>query len=145
MKNLTKTVMKAALALALSGAAFGAHAANNVATVKVKNLTAATAVYGYEYFAGTASPTPTNIAANGNITFTVTSAFDTVSGMRFTYTSGTKACRFVASHTVNIVSGAITYTKTGTSIGSTFATCTAAITAASPTSPYNYTVEFSIK
>lgn len=114
-------------------------------TVKVKNLTAATAVYGYEYFAGTASPTPTNIPANGNITFAVTSGFDTVSGMRFTYTSGTKACRFVASHTVNIVSDAITYTKTGTSIGTTSATCTAAITAASPFSPYNYTVKFSIK
>lgn len=37
------------------------------------------------------------------------------------------------------------WTKTGTSIGTTRATCNANITAAQAGLPYNYTVEFEIK
>ncbi len=144
--KLSKKVGLATLGCMVAAIAAGnAHAANTVTTVKVTNNTAATAVYAFEYFAGTASPTPTNISAGGNITFAVTSVANIVSGLRFTYTSSTKACRFAASHTVNVSTMVPTWTKTGTSIGSTFATCGAVITAASPTNPWNYTVEFTIQ
>jgi hypothetical protein len=128
-------------AVAVAG---NAQAANTVTTVKVTNSTNAPAVYGPVSFAGTASPTPTNIAAGGSLTFLVTSLSDIVSGIHFTYTSGTKECRFDASHTVNVITHVPTWTKSGTSIGTTSATCGATITAASPTDPYNYTVEFTI-
>jgi len=77
--------------------------------------------------------------------FVLTRAADTVSGMRFVYTSGTKKCRFAASHRVNVSTKVPSFTKTGTSIGSTRATCNANITAVQTSLPYNYTVEFEIK
>ena len=75
----------------------------------------------------------------------LTSVADTVSGMRFVYASGNKKCRFAASHQVNPSTKVPSWTKTGTSIGTTRATCNANITAAQAGLPYNYTVEFEIK
>ena len=122
-----------------------AHAANTSVTVKVKNSTTTEAAYTYEYFSGSVSPTPGSILPSNTTTFYLTSVADTVSGMRFVYASGNKKCRFAASHQVNPSTKVPSWTKTGTSIGTTRATCNANITAAQAGLPYNYTVEFEIK
>ncbi len=119
--------------------------AGTLVTVKVKNSTAVQADYTYEYFSGSVAPSPGTIPASSTGNFVLTSGADIVSGMRFVYTSGTKKCRFAASHTVNVSTKVPSFTKTGTSIGSTRATCNANITAIQTSLPYNYTVEFEIK
>lgn len=70
--------------------AFNAEAANTMATVQVENKTANTAVYGYEYFSGSVSPAPVDIAPGQATSFVLTSVSDSVSGMRFTYASGSR-------------------------------------------------------
>ncbi|MCW2292424.1 hypothetical protein M2262_002474 [Pseudomonas sp. BIGb0408] len=103
------------IALAASMVA-GAHAGTSV-TIKVKNSTTADAQFTYEYFSGSVSPAPGSILPSGTSTFILTSGADTVSGMRFVYTSGSKQCRFAASHTVDPRTRVPTFNKTGTSIG----------------------------
>lgn len=132
-------------AVALFASMVATAQAGTLVTVKVKNSTAAIAVYTYEYFSGSVSLAPGSIDASTTSSFILTSGADTVSGMRFVYTSGTKKCRFAASHTVNVSTKVPSFTKTGTSIGSTRATCSANITAVQTSLPYNYTVEFEIK
>ncbi|QQQ50796.1 hypothetical protein JJQ97_00650 [Pseudomonas syringae] len=121
-----------------------AHA-GTIVTVKVKNSTTGPAEYTYEYFSGSVSPSPSTILPSATTTFALTSVADTVSGMRLVYTSGTKKCRFAATHQVNPSSNVPSWTKTGTSIGSSNATCSAKITAVQASLPYNYTVEFEIR
>jgi hypothetical protein len=146
MKLFTKPALTIAGALLATIAVAGtAQAANTLVSVKVTNSTSVTAIYAAVSYAGTVSPTPTNILPGANTSFQVTSLSDIVSGLHFTYTAGTKECRFDASHTVNVVTHVPTWTKTGTSIGTTFATCGATITAASAVDPYNYSVEFTIQ
>lgn len=118
---------------------------HSVFAAAVKNSTTTEAAYTYEYFSGSVSPTPGSILPSNTTTFYLTSVADTVSGMRFVYASGNKKCRFAASHQVNPSTKVPSWTKTGTSIGTTRATCNANITAAQAGLPYNYTVEFEIK
>lgn len=130
---------------ALFASMVAAAQAGTVSTVKVKNSTNLPASYTYEYFSGSVTPTPSSIPEGGTTTFYLTSAFETVSGMRFVYTSGNKKCRFAASHQVNPSTKAPSWSKTGTSIGTSRATCNANITAIQAGPPYNYTAEFEIK
>lgn len=132
-------------AIALFGSMAATAHASTIVTVNVKNSTTTPAAYTYEYFAGSVSPTPGEIQPSATGTFLLTSGSELVSGMRFVYTSGPKQCRFAASHTVNPMTGVPTFTKTGTSIGRTRATCNATITGIKPSSPFDYTVNFEIK
>ncbi|WP_232923411.1 hypothetical protein [Pseudomonas synxantha] len=116
-----------------------------IVTVKVKNSTTGPAAYTFEYFSGSVAPSPSTILPSATTTFALTSVADTVSGMRFVYTSGSKKCRFAASHQVNPTTKTPSWTKMGTSTGSDKATCNANITAIQSAPPYNYTVEFEIK
>ncbi|MNY54204.1 hypothetical protein D3C86_1900460 [compost metagenome] len=67
--------------------------------------------------------------------------------MRFTYTVGHKKCRFQASHTVRpLMTGAIpNWKKSAQSIGPGRATCSVAITQATPSDPFDYKVKFTIQ
>lgn len=132
-------------AIALFGSMMAAAHASTAVTVNVKNSTASQADYTYEYFAGSVSPTPGTIAPYATETFQLTSGSELVSGMRFVYTSGSKKCRFAASHTVNPMNGVPTFNKSGASIGTTRATCNANISAVKPSAPFDYTVNFEIK
>jgi len=135
---------KVLTAVALS-ATFAVAAQANTVDVKVTNATGEIAVFTYEYFSGSVTPSPVDIPAAGSTSFKLTSGADSVSGMRFVYTAGRKECRFAASHITDLRTGVPTFKKTGTSIGSRNASCTANITATSFTAPYNYTVEFQIR
>ncbi|VXC09993.1 conserved hypothetical protein [Pseudomonas sp. 8Z] len=119
--------------------------ASPIATIKLRRSPNPQAGYICEYFSGSVAPTPGTIQPSAATAFVLTSGADIVSGMRFVYTSGTKKCRFAASRTVNVSTKVPSFTKTGTSIGSTRATCNATITAVQTSLPYNYTVEFEIK
>lgn len=146
--NFESTLMRISKlfgAIALFAAMVATAQAGTFVTIKVKNSTTASAEYTYEYFSGSVSPSPGSILPSNTTTFQLTSIADTVSGMRFVYTSGNKKCRFAASHQVNPSTQVPSWTKTGTSIGSTSATCKANITAVQTGLPYNYTVEFEIK
>ena len=61
-----------------------------IVTVKVKNSTSGPAAYTFEYFSGSVAPSPSTILPSATTTFALTSVADTVSGMRFVYTSGNK-------------------------------------------------------
>ncbi|MDD2557182.1 MAG: hypothetical protein PHH87_02710 [Desulfuromonas sp.] len=132
-------------AIALFGSMAATAHASTVVTVNVKNSTATQAEYTYEYFAGSVNPTPGTIQPSATSTFQLTSGSELVSGMRFVYTSGSKKCRFAASHTVNPMNGVPTFNKSGASIGTSRATCNANISAVQPTPPFNFTVAFEIK
>jgi hypothetical protein len=148
------TVMKCAKKVGLAGflgfvASVGsvAASANTVTTINVSNRTAVLAVFGREYFSGSVQPAPGPIDANSSTRFTLTSFGYQASGMRFTYTAGTKKCRFTASHVaLPSMRGHIpTRKKAGESIGRSRATCTASISLPTMGVPFNYTVNFTIQ
>ncbi len=132
-------------AMALFGSMVATAHASTVVTVNVKNSTTDPATYTYEYFAGSVNPAPGTILSSATESFKLTSGSAQVSGMRFVYTSGSKQCRFAASHTVNPMNGVPTFNKSGVSIGTKRATCNANISAVQPTLPFNFTVDFEIK
>lgn len=133
------------LAAALFASMIASAHAGTIVTVKVKNSTAAPAEFTYEYFSGSIYPSPSTIPPSATTTFAMASVVETASGIRFVYTSGKKKCHFSATHIVSPSSNAPSWTKIGTSIGSSNATCNAIITTAQAERPYNYTVEFEIK
>ncbi|HLO86644.1 MAG TPA: hypothetical protein VK203_16825 [Nostocaceae cyanobacterium] len=101
---------------------------------------------------GTATPgVPLSILANNtniNPTFTVRSPFTNIASIHFSYSAGTRQCRFSTSLTTTpTIFGSLipSWTKSGTSTGSTFANCEAKITVANPNTPFNYTVEFTMR
>ncbi|MDF0732955.1 hypothetical protein P0Y43_19875 [Pseudomonas entomophila] len=115
---------------------------NTVASVTVKNDTSTPAAFTYEYAFGTFDPVPSTISGNATLRFVLNGASSASSGMRFTYSAGSKRCKFEASH---ITIPNIGWTKKATSTGSARATCEAKITRASATPPYDYGVEFTIR
>jgi len=133
------TLCGLAFALAASAAS-----AETVISVTVNNHTTATAVYSYINGTGTATPAPpSNIIAGGNTTSSVSNTYTfPVAAWNFYYTAGTKQCKFMTSLTTN--QNIPTWTKSGTSTGTTGATCSSTITYASPTSPFSYSVTFGI-
>jgi hypothetical protein len=133
---------------AISASLAGQAAASNTeAKVTVVNQTSETAVFGYEYFSGSVSSTPTAIEKGTTANFTLTSVSNWASGMRFTYTAGRKKCRFEASHSARLLLGRAipNWKKNAASIGPGRANCTVTVTQASPNDPFNYSVKFTIQ
>lgn len=140
-----KGVGSALLALCAVMVSVRAQAANNVATVIVDNKTAAVATFTYEHLTGSASPMFAEVSPANTGTFRVTSYADSVSGMRFVYTSGSKKCRFSVSHSAPPPSYIPSWKKDAVSIGAARASCTVKIEKISAQMPYDYTVRFTIK
>lgn len=84
-------------------------------------------------------PASTDIAGRGALEFCVTSGSDIASGMRFTYASGSKKCRFSASRagTPSVVGYLPSWKKDAQSIGRTRATCTATSVKVDANLPFN--------
>lgn len=146
MKNKKNVVLARVLGAVVSLGSVAANA-NTETTVLVTNRTSETAIFGYESFSGSISPTPGSISAGGSDHFALTSFGYYASGLRLTYTAGAKKCRFTASHTARPSLGKFIprWDKAGDSIGRSRATCTATITNPRPSIPFNYTVNFSIQ
>lgn len=121
-----------------------AQAQNNVATVTVDNQTDSTAQFTFEHLVGTANPMFSAVQRKQASTSKVTSYSPLVSGMRFTYTSGAKACRFSASHTSGTGNTPV-WNKDARSIGSSRAKCSVVLQRVSAQPPYDYTVKFTIQ
>lgn len=145
MNSFKKTVVASLL---ISGAMLaGAVQAGTTVTVVVENQTASTAVYTSEMFSGSVSPLPGDIKGYSVSNFTLSNGTDIASGMRFSYTVGTKACLFSASHLGKPSMGSYipSWKKEARSTGRVNATCTAVITKANANLPFDYAVKFTIK
>lgn len=90
---------------------------------------------------GTIHPSLLPVNAGSSQTYIVSSPHPSIGSVRFTYSAGTKSCRFDTSVTTN-PSGIPIWTKSGRSTG---ATCEAKITAVDMVAPFNYTVEFTMR
>lgn len=123
----------------------GAVAANNTATVIIDNRTSTVATFTYEQLSGTARPVFSEVPKNDIRTFVVTSLTDSASGMRFSYSSGDKKCRFIVSHTAPPPHYVPNWKKEATSTGSSRATCTVKLERISSNLPYDYTVRFTMQ
>ncbi|MDY7561731.1 hypothetical protein QN382_08920 [Pseudomonas sp. 10B1] len=146
MKCAKKAVLAGFLGLVASVSSVAASA-NTETKIFVNNRTSASAVFGPGQFSGSVTPPPGQIDGGRSTNFTLTSFGYQASGIRFTYTAGTKKCRFTASHlAMPSMRGHIpTWKKAGESIGSSRATCTASISLPTLGIPFNYTVNFTIQ
>lgn len=144
MSNKKKMAIFFCVALG-AGTQANAQAANNVATVIIDNKTTASAGFTYEYIAGTASPVFGSVPAQSDRLYEVTSFADSISGMRFVYTSGSKQCRFNISHAVSSSGNVPAWKKDADSIGSSKARCMVNVERISAQMPYDYTVRFTIQ
>lgn len=144
MINIKKVLLGSLVVL---GGSVGGAQAGNLATVIVENQTNEKAIYTYEHLFGSAQPAPSDIVAGDAVKFSLTSGSDIASGMRFTYSSGSKKCRFSASHAGTPSMGGYipSWKKDAQSIGSSRATCTATLVGMDSSLPFNYTVRFTIK
>ncbi|MDB6145648.1 MAG: hypothetical protein JWP80_4692 [Pseudomonas sp.] len=146
MQNKKKVVLAGVLGVVVSLGSVMASA-NTETSISVSNTTADRATFGYEYFTGSVSPTPSDIDPGRSTRFELTSFGYYASGLRFTYTAGNKKCRFSASHTAVPSLGRYIprWKKNGESVGRARATCTATISNPRPDVPFNYSVNFSIQ
>ncbi|MEB0103861.1 MULTISPECIES: hypothetical protein [unclassified Pseudomonas] len=146
MKCAKKAVLAGFLGLVASVSSVVASA-NTETIIVVNNRTSVQAAFGAGNFSGSVRPALGYIDANTSTSFTLTSFGYQASGIRFTYTAGTKKCRFTASHlALPSMRGHIpTWKKAGESIGSSRATCTASISLPTLGIPFNYTVNFTIQ
>jgi hypothetical protein len=123
--------------------------AQTVTTVIVKNQLQKPVSLVSTNILGTATPSiPSSILPKTNAFFTIRNPFTNIASIHFSYSAGTQQCRFSTSLTTTptIVGTTIpNWTKQGTSTGSAFVNCDAKITIANPSSPYNYTVEFTLR
>lgn len=147
MKNTRKKILLWRVLAGGGCIVTGLAQAGTLATVIVENQTSAAASYTFEHLFGSANPVPREIEVNETFGFIVTSGSDIASGMRFTYGSGSKKCRFSASHAGTPSMGGYvpSWKKDAQSIGSSRATCTATWVKLDSTLPFNYTVKFTIK
>ncbi|MBV4534355.1 hypothetical protein HU719_023480 [Pseudomonas sp. SWRI107] len=137
MKALTLLVL-----WIISGYAF---AQNTTTRVSIDNQTTGTAKFTHEYLLGVSEPGMAEVFSGDTRTFVVTSLADSVSGMRFVYTSGQKQCRFSASHSAQFPNPGAVWKKEAASIGKVRATCLAQLEQADFNMPHNYSVRFTIK
>jgi hypothetical protein len=99
-----------------------------IASVTVQNRATTTINLRGSNYNGYLSPLPaTSIAPGGGNSFNHTGVGNILSG-HFEYSSGSKACRFSYSSYPQYAGGPCTFNRSGTSIGSAYAECTASIT-----------------
>ncbi|WP_312388854.1 hypothetical protein [Pseudomonas sp.] len=98
---------------------------NTVVSVTVKNETTSIATFTYQYAFGSLDPAPGPISEKSSTQFKLNSASSSASGLRFTYKSGRKECKFETSH---VSLPLVKWDKKATSVGSTRATCEAKTT-----------------
>lgn len=142
MSKMVNAVLGLAAGLFVSGMAMSAQAGTVTNVVIKDGLTSSISVSGTPNILGTVSPALSTVAAGSSNTNVVTSPYNNIASIHFTYASGSKACKFDTSLTV--LSGVPNWTKSGSSTGSTYATCEAKITAVDLYT-YNYTVEFTMR
>jgi len=149
MRTKIRLIASAAVLLA-STAAVSAQAGVLVDVTVINNLPV-NANYGFQNIAGTVSPPPANPLLAGEPTeFLVNSISTTGASGNFRYTavSGGKACRFnfaaVSTPRFPPLPPTWNWTHSGTSVGTTTATCSSRITTADP-STGNFSVEFKIQ
>jgi hypothetical protein len=115
-------------------------------TINVTNNTTSTATPSSVQYMGTLTPTPTALNIGANQTF-IDNGIGNITSFHANYSSGTKTCHFdSASYNQSGSTSPCVYTKAAKSTGSTSATCTAIVTAAS-LDPANcsFTVKFGIR
>lgn len=84
---------------------------------------------------------PRTIAPGSSASFLVVNTYIDVTSIHFSYSTGTQSCRFDTTF-VLISSKPSIWTKSGTSTGSTYTNCDAAIT---NINSYSYTAQFTLR
>ena len=145
MKHFNK-LFSVMIGLILSTTAVKAQA-GVVTTVVVKNQLAqpvSLVPSSVTQILGSGSP-PSPIPSGATRTFTVTSPYSNIASIHFSYTTGTKQCRFSTSLTTrtNLFGSIPNWTKSGSPTGFNV-NCDAKITSVNSTN-YNYTVEFTLR
>lgn len=145
MRKFITAGLAVAAGLCVSGMAVSAQAGTTTTVIVKNGLTSTISLSGTPNVLGTTSPAFSSVVAGLSNTNYVASPYSRIASIHFTYASGSKACKFDTSLTM---SGSVpNWTKTGQSTGSSYATCTAKITAIDldPLGDYDYTVEFTMK
>lgn len=142
MSKMVKAALGLAAGLFVSSMAISAQAGTITQVIIKDGLTSSISLSGTPNVLGTVSPAFSTVAAGSSNTNVVVSPYNQIASIHFTYASGTKACKFDTSLTV--LNGVPKWTKTGSSTGSTYATCEAKITAVDLYT-YDYTVEFTMR
>lgn len=120
--------------------------ATTLMTINVTNNTTSSATPSSVQYTGMLSPTPIPLTAGESKTYYDT-GLGNITSFHINYTSGTKKCHFDAAlYNQTTSTSPCVYTKAATSTGSTYATCTAAITSSSlDQAACSFTVNFGIR
>ncbi len=141
MSKHVATALALVAGLCVSGMSAGAQAGTTT-TVIVKDGLTTDISPSSPNILGTITPS-LQVIHPGSLTYTVRSPYNDIASIHFTYSSGSKSCRFDTS--VTAINGIPSWTKAAKSTGSTYATCEAKITYVKMTSPFDYTVEFTMR